>query len=89
MTWKIEYDYRVLKELKSLDKPAQKKILKFFDDFPADPTEKGKPLKSNFSGLWRYRIGEYRAVCRIENDALTVLVLRIAHRKTVYKKPIL
>jgi len=88
LAWKIEYDRRVLKELKSLDKTAQKQILKFFDDLPPDPTEKGKPLKANFSGLWRYRIGEYRAVCRIENDTLTVLVLRIAHRKEVYKKSI-
>ena len=88
MTWKIEYDDRVLKELKSLDKPVQRKILDFFDDLPEDPTTKGKPLKANFSGLWRYRIGDYRAICRLENDALVVLVLRISHRKTVYRKPI-
>lgn len=44
-----------------------------------DPRSSGKSLKSSFSGLWRYRIGDYRAICRIEDERLVVLVLRIAH----------
>lgn len=86
MAWKIEYDRRVKKDLKKLDKQTQSDILAFLDSLPNDPRAKGKPLKANFSGLWRYRMGQYRIICRLEDDKLVVLVLRVAHRKTVYQK---
>ena len=86
MTWKIEYDRRVKKDLKKLDKQAQRDILEFFDNLPDDPTATGKPLKANFLGLWRYRIGDYRAICRLEDEAFIVLVLRVAHRKSAYQQ---
>lgn len=69
MAWTIEYDHRVLKDIKKLDKTIQLQVLNYFDDRIApsdDPRSFGKPLKSTFSGLWRYRIGNYRAICRIE-----------------------
>jgi mRNA interferase RelE/StbE len=91
LAWTIEYDRRVLKDIKKLDKTVQRQILDFFDDRiadSADPRDLGKSLKSSFSGLWRYRIGDYRAICRIEDEKLVVLVVRIAHRSKVYKKPI-
>jgi mRNA interferase RelE/StbE len=53
-----------------------------------DPRCFGKSLKSSFCGLWRYRIGDYRAVCRIEDQILVVLVVRVAHRNKVYDKPL-
>jgi mRNA interferase RelE/StbE len=91
LAWTIEYDRRVLKDIKKLDKTVQRQILDYFDDRiadSADPRDLGKSLKSSFSGLWRYRIGDYRAICRIEDEKLVVLVVRIAHRSKVYKKPI-
>ncbi len=90
MAWTIEYDRRVLKELKKLDRKIQVQILDFFDERIApspDPRSIGKSLTSSFSGLWRYRIGDYRAVCRIEDTKLIVLVVRVAHRSKVYKLP--
>lgn len=90
MAWTIEYDRRVLKDLKKLDRKIQTQVLDFFDKRIApssDPRSLGKPLKSTFSGLWRYRIGDFRAVCRIEDKQLVVLVLRIAHRSKVYQLP--
>ncbi|MCB2262824.1 MAG: type II toxin-antitoxin system RelE/ParE family toxin [Candidatus Thiosymbion ectosymbiont of Robbea hypermnestra] len=42
-------------------------------------------MRHELQGLWRYRIGDYRAVCRIENERLTVLVLKVAHRRQVYR----
>lgn len=77
----------MLKDLKQLDRQAQQTILDFFDDriAPADdPRVFGKPLKASFAGLWRYRIGDYRAICRIEAQQLVVLVVRVGHRSTVY-----
>ena len=91
MVWKIEYDRRALKELKKLDRQAQQQILDYFDEriAPAqNPRQFGKPLSSSFSGLWRYRIGNYQAVCHIEDDKLIVLVLHIGHRSKVYGKPL-
>lgn len=90
MAWKIEYDSRVLKDMKKLSRPARQQILSYFDERIApssDPRAFGKPLESSFSGLWRYRIGDYRAICRIEDGQMIVLVLRVAHRSKVYKKP--
>ncbi|HMS86296.1 MAG: type II toxin-antitoxin system RelE/ParE family toxin [Nitrospira sp.] len=88
MAWTIEYDRRVLKDLKRLDRQAQQAILEYFDDRIApteDPRVFGKPLKASFAGLWRYRIGDYRAICRIEDHSMVVLVVRVAHRSTVYE----
>ena len=89
MVWIVEYDRRVLKDMKRLDRTVRLQILDYFDDRiapAADPRQFGKPLKSTFSGLWRYRIGDYRAICRIEDEKFVVLVLRIAHRSKVYDK---
>ncbi len=91
MAWKIEYDSRVVKDMKKLGRPVQQQILEFFDERIApssNPRAFGNALKSSFSGLRRYRIGDYRAICRIEDEKLVVLVLRVAHRSTVYDKPI-
>ena len=90
MAWTIEYDRRVLKELKKLDRKIQSQILDFFDERIApypDPRSIGKALTSSFSGLWRYRIGDYRAVCRIEDTKMIVLVVRVVHRSKVYPLP--
>jgi mRNA interferase RelE/StbE len=87
LAWTVEYDRRVLKDLKRLDRQAQQTILNFFDDRmapAADPRVFGKPLTAAFTGLWRYRIGDYRAICRIEAHRLVVLVVRVGHRSTVY-----
>lgn len=86
MVWTVKYDGRVLKDMQKLDKTVQRKILDYFDEriaTAADPRRFGKPLKSTFSGLWRYRIGNYRAICRIEDENL---VIRVVHRSRVYNK---
>lgn len=42
-------------------------------------------MKGNYTGLYRYSVGDYRIICRIEDNALTVLVLRIGYRRDIYK----
>ena len=87
MTWTIEFDDKARKELRKLDKPIQKEILKFLREkvaTPESPKRYGKALSSNLAGLWRYRVRDYRIICNIEDDRLTVLVVRLAHRKQVY-----
>lgn len=49
-----------------------------------NPRAKGKALTGSLAGLWRYRVGDYRIICRLDDAELTVLVLRIGHRSNVY-----
>ena len=88
MAWKIEFDPAALKELNKLDKPVEQRILKFLRERVArldDPRQIGASLQGTLSGLWKYRIGDYRLICSLENDRLVVLVLRVGHRREVYK----
>ena len=51
-----------------------------------DPRELGEPLKGNFAGLWRYRVGDYRVIAQIQDDRLVVLVVRVGHRREIYRQ---
>jgi mRNA interferase RelE/StbE len=85
--WRVEFDSAAAKELRKLDAKAQRLILRYLRERIAtaeDPRRFGKPLVGDMAGLWRYRIGDYRVVATFENDALIVLVLRVAHRREVY-----
>lgn len=87
MTWVVEWDDRARKELRKLDKQLQKDILKYLRDriaVDADPRRFGKPLSYDKYGLWRYRIQDARIICRIEDDELFILVVRVGDRKVVY-----
>jgi mRNA interferase RelE/StbE len=54
-------------------------------DSCGDPQQRGKGLTANWAGLWRYRVGDHRVICQLEDDRLLVLVVRIAHRSEAYK----
>jgi mRNA interferase RelE/StbE len=85
--WKIEWDSKALKEAKKLDKAARKKIVEYLENrvlANQDPYQFGKPLKGDKVGIWRYRVGDYRILCQIENEALIVLVIAVGHRKNIY-----
>lgn len=87
MAWKIEYADSVLKQLKKLDKHTAKQIVDYLEKKIGaldDPTTAGKPLSGDLATFWRYRIGDYRVICHLEKESLTVLVLRVSHRKEAY-----
>lgn len=87
MIWKVEWDDRARKELRKLDKQAQKEILQYLRTRIAtedSPRRFGKALVGDKSGLWRYRVKDYRLICNIEDDCLVVLVVRANHRKKIY-----
>ena len=94
MAWRIEFDAGALKELRNLDQPVARRITRFLRERVAvmdDPRSLGAPLRSptNSPGatpLWRYRVGDWRIVVRIEDEVLRVLVLRVAHRREVYRR---
>jgi mRNA interferase RelE/StbE len=74
------------KQLKKFDKSIQKKIIGYLEEVAGleDPRTRGKGLSSNLAGLWRYRVGDYRLICEIKDEILTVEVVRIGHRREVY-----
>ena len=83
MTWTINYTELAFKQLKKIDRKWQRKILNYIDDI-VKPRDKGKPLSGNKKGLWRYRVGDYRILCQINDSTVTVLVLSIGHRSSIY-----
>jgi mRNA interferase RelE/StbE len=50
-----------------------------------DPRQRGKALAANLAGLWRYRVGDYRVICLIEDEQLVVLVVGVSHRSEAYR----
>ena len=88
MAWKIEYAETPKKQLRKLDKLAARRIVDFMDERIApsdDPRALGKALKGSLGDLWRYRLGDYRILCDIQDGVLTVLVLQIGNRREVYR----
>ena len=87
MTWQIEFDSDVEKDLKKLGHTAQKRILKFLKEkvlSSDDPRNIGKALSGDLAALWRYRVGDYRILAKIEDHHFIVLVVHVGHRKNVY-----
>jgi mRNA interferase RelE/StbE len=87
LAWAIEFDLDAAKEFRKLDRTVQLAIRKYLRERIAtadDPRRFGKPLIGDKAGLWRYRVGDFRLVCRIEDERLVVLVLAVGHRKEVY-----
>jgi len=89
MAWKIELSATAARELDKLDAPQAKRILKFLKERLSpleNPRSIGQALRgSEFGEFWKYRVGDYRLICRIEGDRLLILVLRVGHRREVYR----
>lgn len=89
MAWKIEYESGALKDLKKLDRQIAKRIVSFLSDRIApleDPRSIGAALQGSKLGeLWRYRVGDYRIVCEIQNRQLVILAVSVGHRREIYR----
>ncbi|MBB5022545.1 type II toxin-antitoxin system RelE family toxin [Desulfurispira natronophila] len=90
MSWKIDFDPAAVRELRKLDRPVAKRILDFLHNRLAsidDPRSIGEALKGDkLGGLWRYRVGDCRIIASIKDSELQLLVIRVGHRKDVYKQ---
>ena len=87
MIWRVEFDAGAEKDLRKLDKTARQNIFHYLETRIAtneDPRRFGKALKGNLRGLWRYRVEDFRIICRIEDEVLSVLVITIGHRRDIY-----
>jgi mRNA interferase RelE/StbE len=88
MSYSVETTKRFDKEFKKLDRYTQMIIKSWIDKNLVNcenPRAHGKGLTSNRSGQWRYRIGDYRIICEIEDDRLVILALSVGHRSDIYK----
>jgi len=89
MAWKIELSAQVDRDLAKLDPPQTKRILKFLRERVApldNPRSLGQALQGSRLGeFWKYRVGDYRLICKLEDDRLLILVLRVGHRKEIYR----
>ena len=88
MAWTIEYAETAKKQLRKLDKSAARRIVDFMDQRVAasgDPRRTGKALAGPMGEFWRYRVGDYRIICDIQDGVLRVLVLQIGNRREVYR----
>jgi mRNA interferase RelE/StbE len=82
--YKVEIENRCLKELKRLDREAVQKAFRIIEDQITKDPYNAKALSGSFKGFYSYRFGNYRIVYEIFDNTLTVIVLRIGHRKNVY-----
>jgi mRNA interferase RelE/StbE len=89
MAWKVELGRAAERELDRLDPPAARRILVFLHGRVAlldDPRSIGEALKgSKLGDFWKYRVGDYRIICSIEDHALRILIVRIGNRREVYR----
>jgi mRNA interferase RelE/StbE len=89
MAWKIEFERAAARELAKLESQASARVLCFLRDRVApldDPRSIGQALKGErFGEFWRYRMGDYRVVARIVDSKALILVLRIGHRREIYR----
>jgi mRNA interferase RelE/StbE len=86
--WRIEITRTAEKQITKLSRPAQKSVQQFLRErlLPAEnPRAWGKPLLGEKQGLWRYRVGDYRLICDIQDERVVVLVLEVGHRKDIYR----
>ena len=87
MNYRILFTEKAKKQLKKLDKHTAALIIGLLEkniEGCENPRIHGKGLVENKSGQWRYRIGDYRVICEIEDQKITVLVLKIGHRREIY-----
>ena len=88
MTYSVETTSRFDREFRKLDRYTQLMIKAWIQKNLIgceNPRSQGKALSANLRSLWRYRIGDYRLVCSIEDDRLVILALSVGHRKEIYK----
>lgn len=87
MSWVYQFEDEALRELRRLDREAQRRIIHYLDTRvagSADPRRFGLPLRGDRHGLWRWRVAHYRIIGRVQETIVLVQIVRVGHRKDVY-----
>lgn len=88
MRWTIDYTTTAKRQLHKLDKQMARRIVDFMDERIAgleNPRNTGKALTGPLGGLWRYRVGDCRVICDLQDEALRVLVVQVGSRREIYR----
>lgn len=89
MNWTVRISDQALKELKKLDRITRELIISYLEERLEgcdDPRRYGEPLKGNLLGAWRYRVGQYRIICELQDSIVTIYVENIGHRRQINKR---
>lgn len=86
MACEVEYTATALRQLRKLDRPIAHRIVDYLDEVAQlhDPRSRGKALVGDRAGVWRYRVGDYRVLCELQDAELVILALEVGHRGDVY-----
>jgi mRNA interferase RelE/StbE len=88
LAWTVDYTDTAKGQLRKLDKQTARRIVDYMDDRVAgldNPRDAGKALSGPLGGLWRYRVGDCRVICEIQDHALRILVVQMGNRREVYR----
>ncbi len=88
MPWDFEISPTALKHLSAIGPSSADEVISFLEKRvrgTTDPTSFGKPLRGDLKGYWRYRVRDYRLLCRLENHRVVVVLVAVGHRSTVYE----
>ncbi|MFT5702673.1 MAG: mRNA interferase RelE/StbE [Rickettsiales bacterium] len=86
MSWKIIFTKKAQKQINNLDKSVQSRIKKaILEKLMVNPDLFIEPLTGDFTGYYKFRIGDYRLICSKENEELTIIIIELGHRSEVYK----
>ena len=88
MAWTLRISDTAKRQLKKLDRATAQILLRYLNRLlheTENPRQRGKGMTATMSGLWRYRVGDYRLVCDIQDGELVVLVLQVTHRSESYR----
>ena len=86
MKYKVIFTEKAQKQLKKLDRQTSALIIGWLEkniENCENPRAHGKSLVENKSGQWRYRVGNYRVICEIQDKEIIVLVLEVGHRREI------
>jgi mRNA interferase RelE/StbE len=89
VVWKISIDRRALKSLRSVGAQDRARIAAFIErrlSVIEDPRSIGEALAGKLSPFWKYRVGDYRLIARLEDAQVYILILQIGHRREIYRQ---
>ena len=85
-SWKAEFTPEARRQFERLDRSVQRRIQSYLNEnvLAGDPRRFGRALRGDLSGLWRYRVGDFRLIAKLEDAILTVVIIKAGHRSVIY-----
>ena len=87
MAWTVDFTDLAQRQLDRLDRQVSDRVISYMSERVAtldNPRDRGERLRWNLRDYWRYRVGDYRVICDIQDETLVVLVVGVGHRRAIY-----